>query len=63
VGGAGGTFGLVFGEGGGVGVGISGGGFGDVGGGVCCVQPTEDALRAMAARIYRLAFMVFHSSL
>jgi len=54
---------LVFGEGGGVGVGISGGGFGDVGGGVCCVQPTEDALRAMAARIYRLAFMVFHSSL
>ena len=53
------VFGGVGFEGGG-GVGTSGGVFGidgDVGGGVCCVQPTVNALRAMAARMDRLAFM------
>jgi hypothetical protein len=42
------------------GVGNSGGGFadGDMGGGVCCVQPTVNTPRAMAASIDRLAFIL-----
>jgi hypothetical protein len=55
---------LVFGASDGVGfegggVGNSGGGFadGDMGAGVCCVQPTANTPRAMAASIDRLAFI------
>jgi hypothetical protein len=66
VGDPGGTLGLVFGVFGGIGfeegggVGTSGGEFGsdgDVGDGVCCVQPAVIAQSAMAARVDPVRFI------